>query len=227
MEKMSFYHLLLIGLLVGFSSCQKEQIYSCDPEIDDWVSESLSEIHSLSRSSWLKLEEPLKIPAFRAFTAKQKQAFWKSKIQETLILDWNNQEKEHLRKLYEFIDNNSDLFERNALNNEDIYDEFDRFKYEWIDYAEETLGWSHKLVGNIIASGNKLKNKAGILEITPLTYSSKIKSSSESGKWDRDCNCDSYDDWCWNGPCFGGACNASLGCGTLLLGNCDGICVGP
>lgn len=224
MEKMSFYHLLLIGLLVGFSSCQKEQIYSCDPEIDDWVSESLSEIHSLSRSSWLKLEEPLKIPAFRAFTAEQKQAFWKSKIQETLIFDWNDLEKEHLQKMYEFISNNLDVFEKDAMNNDEIYDKIDRFKFEWVDYAEDILGWSRRLIGSIIASGNKLKDKTGTFEMTLSTHTSKVKSSSESGKWGRDCDCVWDDDWCWNKRCIMGACDVRFGCGIMMLWDCNGVC---
>lgn len=44
---------ILIFICVGLSSCSTDD-YSCDPEINKWVSDNIDEIHSMIREEWVE-----------------------------------------------------------------------------------------------------------------------------------------------------------------------------
>ena len=74
MKKNYFLAVTFTSLLL--TSCQEEQIYCCDSQINDWVKHNLKEIRQISRSTWITLPENLKNPVFGAFTPQQKIIFW-------------------------------------------------------------------------------------------------------------------------------------------------------
>jgi hypothetical protein len=206
-------------MCLALSSCsQDEEIYSCDKEVNAWVKENLSDIQQMSRAEWLSLDENLKGPAFGAFTAIQKNVFWKEKMKEVQIFDWNEQEISHLNLLLEAIEQNFVWFDINNRTESDI-EQLDIFAYKWIEYAEEELGWNKNLIGSIIASGNKLLDKNGTIMIK-TTSTIRLKSSSEPA-----CTCSTESDWCsLNAYCKNDGCTETHYCGTLLLYDCDGRC---
>ena len=71
----TFIFLFAVLVSLGLCSCQEPLMYSCDEELNDWVIDNMEDIQLLSRSEWKKLEMEYQIPAYRAFTSKQKQDF--------------------------------------------------------------------------------------------------------------------------------------------------------
>ena len=231
MKQIIIYVCALFASLTFFSCSQDEEIYSCDKGINDWVKENLIDIQQMDRNDWLQLDEKYKTGAFIAFEPKQKQEFWLQKIQEVLTFDWNETEKEHLELLYQIILDNPIWFSKDRTEKE--YEEYDLFQYEWIEYAQEQLGWSMQLIGAITATGNKMLNMEGELQFN--TYSAiRLKDDSELPN----CDCNQMSNFCPNQKPY---CNNSsykdktgkkieickeklIGCGFGLIGPCNGLC---
>ena len=215
------YYLVTMLLFLLISSCQEEKVYSCDPTVDKWVKNNLDDIQIMNRSSWKTLPEDLKGATFGAFTAKQKISFWEEKLTDVLTLDWNTEEREHIQKLYVMVKNHPEWFDI-SNRTEAIEDEMAIAAYEWIKYAKETLQWDSKTLGAIVASGNDLVNKSGLLKISTNTYKQQISTRSE----DSSCNCNQTYDFCSGveDKCKDKTCKEVDYCGWLLLSKCNGLC---
>jgi Spy/CpxP family protein refolding chaperone len=72
------------------TSCQQEAlpVYSCDPEINKWANENVREILVMTRTQFLELDANYQRAAFNAFTPQQRVNVWKTKLEETLQLEW-------------------------------------------------------------------------------------------------------------------------------------------
>ncbi len=175
----------LTCLLSVFASCQKEEIYSCNEEVNDWVKENLKEIRTMTRSEWKNLDEYVKRGCFVAFTQQQKVDFWKEKFNEALELGWTKEEAEHIK-------------------------------------AEQQFQWSKSTIAGLIATGNKLLDKKGTVQIN------QTRAMTKSGGESR-CNCSTSSDWC-SGSVDCQSTNDcddnNHGCGTLFVYSCDGRCNG-
>jgi hypothetical protein len=176
----------------------------------------------MSRAEWLLLDENLKNSVFAAFQPIQKHEFWKEKMQEVLMLNWNEQEASHLNLLLETVKEHSIWFDTNNRTESDI-EQFEIFMYKWIEYAKEKFGWNKNQIGAIVASGNRLINKKGILEFN-RDSNVRLKSSSESAT--SNCNCHIGSDFCtYPTECKNITCFPSpWGCGWLIIQACDGYC---
>lgn len=113
-----------------------------------------------TRSGWLKLDYALSKKAFAGMSGAQKADFWIDKVDETLNLDWQPKEREHILLLRKWIEDNRQLFDK---DNEDKLDAFCR---NWVETAVSQLGWSKQIPYAIIVCGNKLQNTKG--DIVPL-----------------------------------------------------------
>lgn len=219
MEKL----LLLLIFVVTFFSCGKEElVYSCDPDTDKWVKNNMELIQTMTRAEWTGLNENLIRPVYRAFTPEQKKVFWVERLNEIQTFDWSTEEKKHIVKFIDFIKQYPNIFEGNIVENDDLYEIFDRFTYEWMSCAEKELGWNKKLIYAIAADGHRLKNKEGDLEIKVVNRTSMTRTSREP-----DCHCSTSADFCSNSRCISGDCNiSSHGCGVVWVQTCDGLCNG-
>ena len=217
--KKFFYTAFLLFVLL-FSSCQEEkQTYSCDPTIDQWVKNNLDEIQSMTRATWKTLPENFKGATFGAFTPQQKITFWKERLNVILELDWNTKEQEHIQKLHFMVQENPLWFDV-SNRTEEIEDAMAIAAYSWIQYAKENLHWDKRTIGGIIASGNDLVDKTGLLEINP-DHSQQLSTRSESN-----CNCNQTYDFCSGveDKCKDSSCKEVNMCGWLLLSKCNGSC---
>ena len=182
----------------------------------------------MSRSDWLKLDERVNRAAYIAFTPEQKYLFWRVKISEVMSLGWNKAEIKHLELLYNAVSDNPRWFTNDFSKNEVEWEEFELFEYRWLEYAKDNLGWGNYLIGSIVASGNKLLDINGKLQIMNNSMI-KLRADTELPI----CECASKDDWCINpftycgknGSCPG-FCKQTYdgGCGWLLKYICDGMC---
>ncbi len=210
--------ILLIPTAVLYS-CETEndlRTYSCDKTINEWVSGNIPSIRTMNRNNWNNVDEERKRATYRAFTPEQRYKIWVGKIQQTLTLDWNENEKIHILKLLTYIETHPEIFNDEVMT-ESQYDELELFAYKWKEDAILLLKWSEKLVFAIIASPNNLIDKDGNIEITE--YRNRSISSTES-----DCNCNAS--WHTYNNCYSGDCkHTEKGCGPMWTYNCNGIVV--
>ena len=220
MKKSVLY--LLLTVMVGFTSCQEDLLYSCNEELNDWVIANMEDIHHLKRMEWCDLELQYQLPTFIAFTQEQKINFWLDKIKETMEMGWEEKELAHLQEFYDYIANHPDLYADDFNNECAAFEDFDRFQYEWTSYAKNELDWSEKLIYAIVADGNKLKDKEGNLDISAEKLK-QFRQYNEQYPW---CNCSSKA----YSTCILGHCSKlykckQLACGAGLRFICDGMCL--
>lgn len=223
MKKFSF--LWLIAILVFTSCSQDEEFYSCDPDVDQWTKEHLSEIKTMTRSNWLEVEgEDYKKAVYIAFTPDQEILFWKEKLSEVLELDWNSEERNHIKLLINYIEQNPELFD--DMNSDK--DSFEKFVYLWLERAREELKWDDSIIYAIAVSGERMidtKGTLGTINSRSLTPTSKTKS---------DCTCNGGINVCGPGNITafyvceqpdGGCEIIPKSCGFLFQSECNGDCV--
>ncbi len=177
----------------------------------------------MTRSEWLSSEEEKKGPIFGAFNPEQKVSFWKEKLNEVLLLEWNELERRHIQKMLDFVENpdNFCYFDTSVEKSEEEADYFDIFMINWVEYAYDTLRWSKEQIVAIVASGNKMIDKTGQLQVNRVK---RTKTASEL----QNCNCNRtwYGDFCGlsGSTCEKVECNPVPYCGLLLLQECNGMC---
>lgn len=205
---------------ISFSSCEKEELYSCDKEINSWVKDNINDIKIMTRSAWIELPENFKGPAFGAFNPDQKSLFWNERMKEILTLEWNEKEKDHLIMLHHAILNNNKWFDTENRT-ESINEEMLLFAFKWIDYAKEELKLNEKLIFSIVGSGNKMIDKSGEIYVVNKNMNPRLKNGSE-----RSCNCNQTYDFCSGvePDCLDKDCDTKPFCGWLLLSQCNGLC---
>lgn len=213
----------LTCLLSVFASCQEEEIYSCNKEVNDWVKENLKEIRTMTRSEWKNLDENVKRGCFVAFTQQQKVDFWKGKFNEALELGWTKEEAEHIKAMYRFVDEHPEYFDFSTKRTDEEIEIFELFVYGWTKKAEQQFRWSKNTIAGLIATGNQLLDKNGTVQINQTR--AMTKSGGESK-----CNCSTDSDWCSTSTsidCQDADCEDSThGCGTLFVYSCNGRCNG-
>ncbi len=156
-------YILSAFILSGYLLSCESDYYSCDPVADLWVKESLTEVKSMTRSTWLELEEsePIKKAAYVALDPGMKQKFWADKITEVIDdFSWNEKERDHLYLLLDYV-YTTDVFDK-----KEVPEEFEIFVYKWNEYAINELGWSRKLIYAITANGGRLLDKSGKIQGT-------------------------------------------------------------
>ncbi|WP_029904861.1 bacteriocin fulvocin C-related protein [Prevotella sp. 10(H)] len=214
----------------GLFSCSgDDEYYSCDPEANEWAKDNLDDIRKMTRSEWLNVDVDLQKVAYLAFTAKQKQVFWLEKTNEIMALGWSDMEAEHLKKAYNFFNNNLDFFD-DDIPSEQILKEADIFFYKWSEFAKDRLGWNDNLISSMYMEGYKLLDKEGNMEIAQIS-TKRLKFYSESSKCDcltnptigqpESCNKNN------NKQCMGvqvSICKGKKGCSWAWQTDCDGRC---
>ncbi len=213
---------LLSIVLLSLLSCDfnDDLKYSCDEVTNQWVRDNLNQIHKMSRNDWSKVSNSMKRPIYRAFTPDQKIAFWLQRIAEIQELGWSQNEKEHIQKVSDFINTHNEFFFVKTLNDEQL-DELEMFFYRWIQESIDRFGWSERVAKSIVATGYRLKNKDGEIDMSDSGSSMVMSSSAEP-----DCNCTDFVDFCFFAKCEPGGCDTGLGCGVLWLQDCIGLCMG-
>lgn len=88
-----FKGVMLVCFFTLFSCQQDEMLYSCDPEVNEYIKSNLSDIQTMSRNRFLEIERDLQPSIFNAFTPEQKQLIWIEKFQNILSLRLANKEK--------------------------------------------------------------------------------------------------------------------------------------
>lgn len=215
--------LIAIFMCIGLSSCDIYD-YSCDPEINNWVSSNIDDIRSMTRKEWVQIEDVSKQRgAYGAFSIEQKIALWKGKFEEILALKWTPKECDHIKKLINTIQANSDWFNQNAT--EEVQDTKELFVQAWLDYAIEDLKWSNELIYAIAFTPEKMGPDKKVIH-SPIRQELKTRSEIVH---ECDCNipesanfyqCGMADKDCITGNCK----ETGWKCGWAWSYECNGLC---
>ena len=228
MKKYSLFTFLSIFVFMSCSN-KEDKKFSCDPNIDNWVKSNVSTIRYMKRTEWLKLDESLKKPVYRAFAPKEKHNFWLDKLGEVINLNWTSKEKEHIIVLYNWVKNNPNFFADDLNQDSKEFLEAEKFEYEWREKGESELGWSKQIIAAITMSGNRVLNTQGELEVVKKTANGlvRLKTTGLEPGAGQKCECNRIDDWCGrDSDCSkNDYCNVYRGCGWFLQAFCDGMCV--
>lgn len=220
-------YLLGLSMALLMSSCSQDEVfYSCNEEDDAFIKENLNDVQKMTRGEWLESSQNLKIPMYRAFTAEQKQQFWKAKIEKVMnCYSWTEKELSHLVKLYNAIKEHKCWFMDEKQMSENELEEFELHGYRWTEYAKNELLWSDRLVGSIVYTGEDIEivDKEPVIKSVTTISKSRLRSAGEKP----DCNCTYRSDMFCPGGCKEGnnICNETkTGCGYLLYSHCTGYC---
>ncbi|MFW5762108.1 MAG: bacteriocin fulvocin C-related protein [Cyclobacteriaceae bacterium] len=211
--------MLYIGVLcLIVHSCQKnELLYSCDPDVNQWILENKMMLAEIDRNTFAQVPMKKQIPLFRTFSPEQKVKLWNEKINLLIKFEYlSNDEKTHLLKLNNFL-------KPYHYSNQNGRDEFNLFADEWEKYARESLMWGDYEL--YIYSHTLLTEE----EIYTLISSSEVgnRSVSPPGHPRPDCEC-LYDIYCAFGLQLcdkkSGCTTTYGGCGITGNSDCTGYC---
>lgn len=215
------FHLLLV------SCSQDEDVYSCNPEINDWVKENKTYIQSLSRAEWYTLDYNVSHASYIAFTPSQKVEFWKEKFEEVKLLDWTYEELAHIQEVEDYTIDNTQYFREGNLS-EDELDSIETFFAKWLRLGEKKFGWTKQTGMAIVGTGFKMIDKEGNL-LLPERNNDTMSIPVMTMKTEVDCNCNKKSlISCFPlGSCEDSECIETWnGCGFLWVAPCDGRCQG-
>ena len=130
-------------------------------------------------------------------------------------------EREHISAFSAFLAENPEIFEPYMLRDDELlYDKFDRFVYEWMKYATDTLGWTKRQIGAVIASGYDLVDTKGAIDVPEYVAKPSLRSAEL-----KSCHCNIAFSFCELGDCRNEPCSRkSWSCGVALVMPCDGLC---
>jgi lipoprotein len=228
-----FKGVMLVCFFTLFSCQQDEMLYSCDPEVNEYIKSNLSDIQTMSRNRFLEIERDLQPSIFNAFTPEQKQLIWIEKFQNILSLRLTNKEKKHIELLIQYINENRLYFEEPKAYEDDIA----IFAYKWTQYAMNVLMWDKEIIYNIVYDPSTVvqdsQNRFIIPEENTHTMRVGITSGRLKTRTEQDpppsvkCSCNTGVDDCGTTglmTCKKWDCIAIYGCGFLFQAVCDGGC---
>jgi hypothetical protein len=219
MNKIFLVPLLILFLIILFSSCQEsENIYSCDPTINEFVRENRIALSQLCVTELVTYNIAFQRAIFISWDYKKKREAWIEKLCYILNHEpFTTSEKNHIQKLIDHI--GEDYFLDEKINN--ITEIRSKFAKEWIKYATYELGFSEKYIAFIVfrlyTAPDQLEAELSALK----SLRSKPIADSEPG----DCGCNQSADFCGPLICYGRDCSiTTFGCGWLFSMPCDGQC---
>lgn len=213
-----YFLLILISFsIIALSSCEKEQYYSCDPEIDNWVKNNLSTIDKINRTKLIQKDLAYQKAIFRASSKEKKAQFWYDKLGEVMQLSWSTEELEHIELLRMSI--SADWFDVKIKKDESSYMKINSFIDNWINEGQIKFGWSKELFNGMICRLEKLKDMKGNLDM-------KDELKTENPDTGSPCGCSRESDWCGEDEtCTKSSCKETVsGCGTFWWHECNGKC---
>lgn len=224
----SYFFVLLLFAVFVFVSCQKgvnlpdspnpisiseltKSLSNSDSEgeIENWVMVHRNQVQNISRKELASMPDVYHRPIFRVLSANQQVAIWHDKLTQALEIVKTEDEKSHIRSLYNFL--SSDIY----AHPERIDQYRSTFLQAWEDKAIKMFGMED--AGNLVSSlenYSKSINNENNAKVEQVVY----------------CNCSQVSNWC--APfvkCKATSCvysSSGMGCGTAWLYSCNGRCGG-
>lgn len=202
-----FLHFLLLFPTVQKMLLPHNEIFSCDPEINNWVNKNISLITTFSRDEFAKLDESTQRAAFRSLSPDKKLQLWRVKLVKEIELCSTEEERNHIEKLLGMTD-------VKLYTDKDFSLNFVIQAQNWYDEAIQKIGWTRTKVALMVAS------------LYLSDGSDNIQDFSSAKSMIPECAC-RRSIFCAVGfNCStSGSCNESThGCGWLFVESCIGQC---
>ena len=201
--------MVFVALTMTLVACNKEeQIFSCDPYIQKYVTENLEVNQDITRDSLANLPFEYQTVVFRSLTSENKLRIFKEKIDLVLNLvsDFSDEDRDAL------------LLLRNEAP-ESIYEDSEEYEVHpfvqnWESMVRSELGWTDTAIEIYVSTWN-----------TPSELRNKAYSPSQVGVGTA-CGCRSF----WGCAGFGscnwdsGCTSTNQGCGIWGGAKCQGSC---
>ena len=213
---MKVFSVIILIFLFTASCKRNEAIFSCNTSINEYVSNHISELKSLSLTDLTKSDLAFQQAVFRSYDAAKKREIWLQKIQ--LLLDTQNYteaEYSHVSNLLSHL--HANYFEPDNLESE----AFDRrqFALAWIGKAKSELGWSDKDIAFVVYRlYTKQEQFNPEINTSPANQTDTVDPNGN-------CSCSTESDFCVANYCMSGNCKIASNCGWLWSETCDGKCV--
>jgi hypothetical protein len=208
---------ILVFPVILFSCQQDDLIYSCDPELNNFVTENKTEFSKISVTELASYDITLQRAVFRSWDAEKKRTAWLDKLEQVLYSSCLSEaETNHIQKLIDHIE--AGYFSDKKIKKGSASRA--KFAAEWLNYASNDLGWSGEFIAFLVY---RLYTKQSQFEAElSVVKSFKVKATtnSESGT----CNCNTAADYCGSHDCLLTGCSTGSGCGWLWSGTCNGYC---
>jgi len=215
--------------IIGLSSCKDEVRYSCDPTIDAVIRQNLPKYEGMTREEWKNLPDSLKDAAFVAMKPEVKKEFWFGKLKEIKEAKFfNDSEKEHISKLYEYVLSIDYLYtDKYKDDSPEMQGLFDYYK-EWAFYGVDNLKWD--VVDIFLIAEDKEELDENYIEHVKQNAQSQTElEHADGGNGGKPkCNCE------WDIGCAGTGycskkidCDVKRDCGIFGAFNCTKRCTEP
>lgn len=200
-------------------SCQVDELdFSCDPFINSFVVENMTELSKISTQELLSYEVPLQKAVFRSWSPERKRQAWLGKFQ--YVLDNQSFSEDERKHIFELVNHIVEGYFEDQLKPE-VELMRNNFSKDWLDVAANDLRWDDQFIAfcvyRLYVDRSQFEIEFSSLKPTSLSMS----ANSESGT----CNCNTSNDFCLRGDCTSNGCAASSsGCGWLWSEKCNGLC---
>ena len=215
---------LMAVLLFG---CAKEEPlkYSCDPKVNQWVTENMDAFRNITRKQLSVMPPYLQIPVYRSLPAQQKYEFWMEKL-ELIMNDWDKPVQDFIEKLTQDI--NPEWFDETTPDYVMLY--IEQAENEILTALMDTSDY----IINFCTISTAEEIEYYINNIEHINYSwlpnqefVSVQIGSRTSevpdcycRWNQYCHGFMPDDECKHGGCS----TSSSGCGFLNLMSCKGLC---
>ena len=205
----------LFCILLLISCNQEVPLYSCDPVINEYVTNNKEELTTLTVKDLSSADLQFQQAVFRSYSPEKKREIWIQKINSLLENEeYCEDEYAHIKKILNHL--SSDYFTPERLNSN--ADQRSQFASEWINYAKKNLGWTDKQVAFVVYRIYTSQTQFE-LELKALAAIQQQSTSNSEGS----CDCNISENYCPSN-CRSGKCNITSGCGWLWSGSCNGTC---
>jgi len=195
-------------------SCTKEDFkYSCDPEVDKYVSENIDVLKSVSLNELSTYNNQLQKAVYRTFSMEKRYQVWLDKLNVLVDDDsFSLEEKQHITNLIDQL--SLELFDTPDTT---VYITFISFYDKWKLEANLKYGWDKSMI--IFVTSSLSLYYSDFVTNFIITSTAELEASASD-----DCYCSRTAEDC---PviCGGGGCSLVSGCGIFWLQDCDGVCI--
>jgi hypothetical protein len=202
--------LIAVAVIIGASfillSCRKQNKYSCDPNIEKYVTENVTSYEGITRADLCKYGLDTAIAIFRTLSSDNKASIWKEKMQ--YIIDSGNLSGSEIQ----FFQNLKNKITADVYSGNEPSEEISQL----IMNAKTQFGWSDTLAAVYFEIPyTYMEFMSYFVPASPIAGSG---SSCTCRKGFSSCFIKDYD------YCGGDCALQDGGCGFLWLSDCDGRC---
>ena len=215
MKKFLVYLSLIYMTL--FISCQKQEILSCDPEINEWAINNLSYYENALRDEIVTLPFPKQLAIYVGLSGEKKVSLWKDKFDIVASEDMlTKNQLIHYKKFIDFIEPKHFETSQGKV-------EFDEFASAWEEEMKTIYSCNDETL--FLIAYTWMSKEEFNLSVAEYLTKSDIQTGPNNPVV---CNC-IYSLYCMTsiegGTCQKGGCKqVDQGCGLMGNSTCNGRC---